>query len=89
MHSLLSEEDLCASLSSCLEANITKLSCNNVGFAVRPDNPTVGSIFQLIRKEEELGRGPNNSAGERASSPSPHQPAWLQTQLARPPNIDA
>lgn len=58
---------MCVPVILCLEANITKLSCKNVGFAVRPDNPTVGSIFQLIRKEEELGRGPNNSAGEHAS----------------------
>lgn len=76
------------SVISCLEAKTTKLPCKNVGFAVRPDDPTVGSIFQLIRKEEALGRGPNNRVGEH-QSPSPHQPAWLQTQLARPSNIDA
>lgn len=70
----------CLSVISSLEANITKLYCENVGFAVRPDNPTVGAIFQLMRKEEELRRGSNNSAGEHThQSHSPHQPVWHHT----------
>lgn len=59
----------CISAIPCLEANTAKLYCENVGFAVRPDNPTVGSISQLLREEEELGRGPNNSVGEHTSVP--------------------
>lgn len=37
--------------------------------------------------EEDLGRGPNNIAGELIhQSHSPHQPPWLQTQPPRPYN---
>lgn len=72
---LLLPDDLCSSL----EANIIELDCKNVGFALRPDKPTLGSIFQLIRREEALGRGPNNSVGEHTHhSDSPQPPVWLQ-----------
>lgn len=61
--------------------------CENGGFAVLPDNPWVRSVFQLIGMEEDLGRGPNNRAGELIhQSHSPHQPPWLQTQPPRPYN---
>lgn len=63
------------------------LYCENGGFAVLPDNPSVRSIFQLIVREEDLGRGPNSRAGELIHQfHSPHQPAWLQTQPLRPYN---
>lgn len=79
---------ICAHLSfTALRQIWHKLYCESGGFAVLPDNPRVRSISQLIGKAEDLGRGPNNRAGELMhQSHSPHQPAWLQTQALKPYN---